>query len=142
MQEEINEPAGFMIRLGAGILDAIIIGIPLSILGYVIAGSAEGNWVTNILSLVYAIFLPVYWHGYVVGKRIAGIRIIKVTGEPVGIGNMLLRTIVGGLIYTLTLGIGIIVSAFMVIIREDKRAIHDFVAGTYVTRLEPNEVGE
>ena len=30
------------------------------------------------------------------------------------------------------LGIGVIVSAFMVGLREDRRAIHDFVAGTEV----------
>ncbi|MDQ0656030.1 putative RDD family membrane protein YckC [Paenibacillus sp. W2I17] len=34
--------------------------------------------------------------------------------------------------YVLTLVIGIIVSALMVGMREDRRAIHDFVAGTEV----------
>ncbi len=36
-------------------------------------------------------------------------------------------------------GIAAIVSAFMVGLREDKRSIHDFVAGTYVTYAEPGE---
>jgi uncharacterized RDD family membrane protein YckC len=45
---------------------------------------------------------------------------------------MLLRTLVSGIFYALTIGIGAIVSAFMVGIREDKRAIHDFIAGTEV----------
>ena len=48
-------------------------------------------------------------------------------------GTMLLRVLVGGSCIRLTLGIALIVSAFMVGIREDKRAIHDFIAGTYVT---------
>ena len=55
-------------------------------------------------------------------------------GSKVGYGVMLLRVIVGGIIYVVTLGIALIVSAFMVGIREDKRAIHDFIAGTYVTK--------
>ena len=46
---------------------------------------------------------------------------------------MILRVLVGALIYGVTFGIGVIVSAFMVGMREDKRSIHDFVAGTYVT---------
>lgn len=45
---------------------------------------------------------------------------------------MLMRVLVAGLVYVLTLGIGIIVSAFMVGMREDRRAIHDFIAGTEV----------
>lgn len=62
-----------------------------------------------------------------------GVRIAKVNGGKLGIGAMLLRTIVAGLVYVLTLGIGLIISAFMVGLRDDKRAIHDFIAGTYVT---------
>lgn len=46
---------------------------------------------------------------------------------------MLLRMIVAAIIYGVTLGIAAIVSAFMVGIREDKRSIHDLIAGTYVT---------
>lgn len=43
-----------------------------------------------------------------------------------------MRTIIGGIIYWITFGIGTIVSLFMVLLREDKRAIHDLIAGTYV----------
>ena len=35
---------------------------------------------------------------------------------------MVLRVIVAGIIYVVTLGIGLIVSAFMVGLRDDKRA--------------------
>ncbi len=52
---------------------------------------------------------------------------------------MILRVLLGGLIYGVTFGIGVIVSAFMVGMREDKRSIHDFVAGTYVTYRSPDE---
>lgn len=62
-----------------------------------------------------------------------GNRIVKVNGGNVGIGTMLMRTVVAGIVYVVTLGIGLIVSAFMVGVREDKRSIHDLLAGTYVT---------
>lgn len=47
--------------------------------------------------------------------------------------TMLIRTIVGNLIYLLSFGICFIISAFMVGMREDNRSIHDLIAGTYVT---------
>ncbi len=63
-----------------------------------------------------------------------GVQIVKINREKLGIGTMLMRNLVGGLVYVLTLGIGLIVSAFMVGLREDRRAIHDLIAGTYVTK--------
>jgi uncharacterized RDD family membrane protein YckC len=48
-----------------------------------------------------------------------------------------MRYLVAALVYAITLGIGVIVSAFMVGIRKDHRSIHDFIAGTYVTSNKP-----
>lgn len=137
----VNAPAGFWIRLGAGILDGIIVGITVSILSAILFGDFdyENNPLT-ILELLYAIIVPVIWRGYVIGKRLVGIRIVKLDGSDVGFGTMLMRVVVAAIVYLLTLGIGLIVSAFMVGLREDKRAIHDMIAGTYVTRLRPDEM--
>jgi len=125
--------AGFWIRLGAAILDAIIVGIPLAILSYIVTGDFDDNIITNLLSFLYTLLLPVIWGGYTIGKRICGIKIRKVSDlSPPGIGTMLLRNVVAGLIYAITFGIATIVSALMVGLREDKRSIHDFIAGTEV----------
>ncbi|QYR24128.1 RDD family protein [Paenibacillus sp. sptzw28] len=128
----MERPAGFWVRLAANLLDAFIVSLPLSIISYFIAGDWEGDYFTTAIEFLYGIFLPVLWSGYTIGKRTVGIRIAKVNGEKVGIGTMLLRILLGALVYVLTVGIGIIVSAFMVGLRDDKRAIHDFIAGTYV----------
>lgn len=133
----IKQPAGFWRRLLASILDGIIIGIPAAWVGYLIVGNMEENFYTGIIEFLYTLLVPVFWMGYTIGKRILGIRIAKVNGDKVGIGTMLMRTIVSALVYAVTLGIGLIVSAFMVGLREDKRAIHDFIAGTYVTHERP-----
>jgi len=138
----INDPAGFWIRLGANLLDLIIIGLPLGFIAYLMTGSFEDNWFTGTLNFLYPLLLPVFWYGYTVGKKIVGVRIVKVNGDKLGIGTMLLRNLVGGLIYLVTFGIAAIVSAFMVGLREDKRSIHDFVAGTYVTYTEPGSTIE
>lgn len=83
------------------------------------------------------LIVPILWFGYTVGKRIMGIRIVRVDGKKLGIGTMLLRYLVAALVYAITFGIGFIVSAFMVGMRKDHRAIHDFIAGTYVTSNKP-----
>jgi uncharacterized RDD family membrane protein YckC len=133
MHQSINRPAGFWIRLAANVLDTIVVMIPLSVISFLITGTWQGDIYTSIISFLYSLILPVIWTGYTVGKRIVGIRIMKVNGEKVGIGTMLLRVVVAGLIYGITLGIAALVSAFMVGLRKDKRAIHDLIAGTYVT---------
>lgn len=138
-RKTVSNPAGFWVRFVACILDFLIIGIPLSYIGYLISGSWEGDPTTSTVNFLYTLLLPVLWSGYTVGKKILGIRIAKENGEKLGIGAMLLRNILGGFIYIVTLGIGLIVSAFMVGLREDKRAIHDLIAGTYVTYNSPGD---
>ncbi|MGY5344721.1 RDD family protein [Paenibacillus glucanolyticus] len=128
-----NQVAGFWIRLGANILDGLIIGFPLSIIAGIITGDYENEPISNLIYALYGLLVPVYWNGYTIGKRICRIRIRKFDFlEPPGIGTMLLRNLVAGIVYALTLGIGIIVSIFMVALREDKRSLHDFIAGTEV----------
>lgn len=136
----MNRPAGFWVRFGAAILDGLIIGVPIAIISYLVTGNTEENVFSSTVNLMYSLIVPVVWAGYTVGKKIVGVRIAKVNGEKISFGTMFLRTIVGALVYILTLGIGIIVSAFMIGLRSDKRAIHDFIAGTYVTYEKPNEV--
>lgn len=130
----IYRPAGFWIRLGALVLDYLITSVPLAII-FMLATGKDPNDSTmiSIILTLYSLLLPVYWNGYVIGKKICGIRIVKKDGTQVGFLTMILRVLVGALIYGVTFGIGVIVSAFMVGMREDKRSIHDFVAGTYVT---------
>nr|WP_255570219.1 RDD family protein [Cohnella sp. CFH 77786] len=132
--QSIARPAGFWIRFYAQILDGIIVSVPLALISFLVTGSWNDNIFNTIVSLLYTLLLPILWNGYTIGKRLAGIRIAKVNGENLGLGTMLMRNIVGGLIYGITVGIAAIVSAFMVGLREDKRSIHDFIAGTYVTK--------
>lgn len=128
-----SEPAGFWIRLGATILDGLIVSIPLAILSWIVIGSGEENWATELISTLYMLLLPVFWNGCTIGKHICGIKIQRVDdGSTPTIWTMVLRVIVGNLVYAITFGIGSIISLFMVVFREDKRSIHDFIAGTEV----------
>jgi uncharacterized RDD family membrane protein YckC len=141
MNQSVINPAGFWIRFVASILDTLVISVSLGIIGYLVMGNTAEDIATNLsvnlLSLLYYLLVPVFWYGYTIGKRMFGIRIVKINGEKLGIGAMLMRVIVAGIIYLVTLGFGLIASAFMVGLRKDKRAIHDLIAGTYVTYEKP-----
>ena len=134
----MTNPGGFWVRFLANLLDAIIIGIPLGILSAIIGGFwGEDEPFTGLISFLYTLLLPILWYGYTVGKKIMGVRIVKVNGEKLGFWAMFLRTFVAGLLYGVTLGVALIISAFMVGLRDDKRGIHDLIAGTYVTTDRP-----
>ncbi|WP_430786804.1 RDD family protein [Virgibacillus flavescens] len=140
----VINPAGFQNRFLARILDYILILVVTGVLSQLFYGefyNSDTYRPIDIIGLLYALLLPVFWYGYTLGRRMVGNRIVRMDGKKVGIGTMIVRDIVAGIAYMLTLGIGLIVSAFMVGIRDDKRAIHDFFAGTYVTK-NPPEVGQ
>ena len=129
--EFFMEPAGFWIRLAANIIDSLLVGIPLAIISLLL-GLADDNIAINTVAFMYGLLLPVVWSGYTVGKKIVGIKIKKVDGSDLGLGAMFMRVVVAGIVFGVTLGIGVVVSAFMVGLRQDKRGLHDFMAGTQV----------
>ncbi|MED3691279.1 RDD family protein [Peribacillus butanolivorans] len=133
----MSDSVGFWKRLLALILDGIIITLPLTLIFGWITGDWEEDNISTFIDLLYTLIVPILWYGYTVGKRIMGIRIVRVDGKKLGLGTMLLRNLIAGLVYVVTLGIGFIVSAFMVGLRSDHRAIHDFIARTYVTSTKP-----
>ena len=129
----MDRSAGIWIRLGASLLDGLIIGVPLLIISYAISGDPRQEHFTDFLSGLYSLLLPIFWNGYTIGKRICGIQIRKINEfQPPTVWTMIKRNIVAGLVYGLTCGIAVIVSAFMVGLREDKRSLHDLIAGTEV----------
>ncbi|MCT4478047.1 RDD family protein [Peribacillus frigoritolerans] len=133
----MSDSVGFWKRLFAAFLDGIIVSFPLAIIFGLITGDWENENFSTFFNFLYMLIVPILWYGYTVGKRIMGIRIVRLDGRKLGIGTMLLRYVVSALVYAITFGIGFIVSAFMVGIRKDHRAIHDFIAGTYVTSNKP-----
>ncbi|WP_138419451.1 RDD family protein [Aquibacillus sediminis] len=136
----VNNPAGFWNRVTARILDIIIISVSIALISIPLYGDlylftdVYNYRLIDLSGFLYGIILPIIWCGYTLGRRVVRNRIVGIDGGNVGYRTMLLRERVASIVYALTLGIGIIISAFMVGIREDKRAIHDFIAGTYVTK--------
>lgn len=130
-----HEPGGFWRRLGANIIDSLLFS-PVYILLMLLfdfEDRTEEN-IVSVLQLLYFLIVPTIWLGYTVGKRAVGVQIVRLDGKKVSVFTMLMRYVIGGLVYGITFGIAFIVSVFMVIFRKDKRAVHDFIAGTRVIR--------
>ncbi|MDT3428613.1 putative RDD family membrane protein YckC [Paenibacillus forsythiae] len=134
--------AGFWIRFAAQLLDGLVLMIPAGILYFLITGGekasdSERDVVRNILTMGYTVLLPVFWNGQTIGKRICKIRIRKLDGTSPGIGSLLIRNGLCLLLYSYTFGIAFLISIVMVIVRKDRRAIHDFASGTEVVHDYP-----
>ena len=124
--------SGFWIRFLAAILDGLIIGIPIGIIGW---GLAFATGVTSIIYVAQlaSVVLVVYLDGIkggTPGKLILGMRIVNEQGNYIGIPIAILRyicKILSGII----LGIGVLMIAFT----EKKQGLHDKIAKTYVVKV-------
>ena len=88
----------------------------------------------RVIYISYLTITPFLFKGYVIGKRICQIKIKRAKdGKDVTLFNMFMREVVGNyLLVLITFGMSAIASIFMIMHREDKRGVHDFIGGTYV----------
>lgn len=124
--EDINSeaqpsPAGFWVRGGALLIDTAILLtfslLPLPIGLIFIAGLA---YRTIFISRI----------GQTPGKMAAGIKVLGITGEPIGMGRALARA-VSEYLSGLALSLGYLPAAF-----SGKRALHDYITGTRVVYVD------
>ncbi|MFA9559520.1 RDD family protein [Evansella sp. AB-rgal1] len=140
-----DSPVGLFQRGFALFIDLIIIIIFALTLHLVFQNESVSFESSLILRLaasfpyIYAVFLPLFWNGYTIGKRLVGIRIARVSGEKLTLGTMIIRELLANLLYYVTFGILSLISVYLVSTRDDKRSIHDLLAGTYVTSNLPEQ---
>ncbi|HUP58482.1 MAG TPA: RDD family protein [Bdellovibrionota bacterium] len=151
-QTQTFEPGGVGRRFVAMFIDGVISNIILFPLMTVITvmlmpmmrSQDSGEKMMGVL-IQYA-FQFVFWvaftaaysgwfyrnKGATPGKLLLGLRVVDAqTGTYLGLRQTLIREVLGRIADTLTLGIGLLMAAF----REDKRALHDLIAGTQVLRV-------
>ncbi|SHG44979.1 RDD family protein [Ornithinibacillus halophilus] len=85
-----------------------------------------------IFSYCYYVFLPFFWDGQTVGKRIMGLKIVNVTGEKLTLSQLLIRGLFHGALY-LVGWLLTVISIILIIVRDDNRALHDILTTTYVS---------
>jgi uncharacterized RDD family membrane protein YckC len=103
--------AGWWSRVGAVLLDDLILLVPLIILVVVLGQyhvthyissdgtigttvSSSGGWADGLLWLLYALFLLIrvgVRNGQTLGKQVTKIRVIRNDGKPVDIGTVIIR---------------------------------------------------
>lgn len=137
-------------RLAAVLLDALL-ALPALLIFLVARGasaaapgarlSGAALAATSIMSL-YFIALLVYQcyllstRGQTLGKKWLGVKIVKLDGTPAGFpAAVALRVLVNSLIGLVPIvgGIYVLVDSLM-IFRDDRRCIHDLIAGTRVVK--------
>ena len=149
LTEEIPAPAaslpkaGFWIRLGAFLLDLVILGGIGFFTGMLLGTGLEAltslndpslEWIVDryrkVLMIAYFVFFTGYG-GQTPGKMVFGLKVIRTDGTELGFRRAVLREIVGKFVSWLLLMIGYLMVAF----DSRKQGLHDKIAKTYVIRL-------
>ncbi|MGS2723832.1 RDD family protein [Porticoccus sp. GXU_MW_L64] len=147
-----RELASRWLRLGANILDSLIVGIPFFVLMYVTGFWSSmldnpENYTTQI-----GLFLAgtAMWlafngallknHGQTIGKRVVDIQIVEMDSDKVptlmntaGIRYILIQVIA----WIPLIGSLFALVDILFIFRKDKRCIHDLMAKTKVVKYQP-----
>jgi uncharacterized RDD family membrane protein YckC len=143
-EEYALEYAGFWIRLGAGVIDILILAFLYYLLYTCIRAFAPTEPLRFILIIlifsswfIEIIYVTGFWtwRGQTPGKIVMGIKVIRTDSSPVTIPYAFLRYL-GYIICTLTLCIGFIYIAF----DDRKQGLHDKIADTYVVKLPVRQV--
>ncbi|TMD14968.1 MAG: RDD family protein [Chloroflexi bacterium] len=126
-----TDKAGFWIRVGAYLIDAVILFIVNLIVGLIFRNN-QGlqSLIELIVSLGYFVY---FWSasggGQTLGMRALKIKVVKTDGSQLDYGGAVLRY-VGLLVSFLVIFIGVIWVAF----DPNKQGWHDKIASTYVVR--------
>ena len=144
-------------RVGATLIDWLVLLIPAAILGFLILGTAfdddSSTWavvggfvlyalVWSVVVLLYAPLLMMRQgerNGQTLGRQAVGIRVVRDNGEPMGFGWAALREVV---VKNLLVGIA---SSIIPLIPwlldvcwplwdDENRALHDMVVSTHVVK--------
>jgi uncharacterized RDD family membrane protein YckC len=145
-----RELAGRGTRLGAAIIDGIILGLiiwPYAMTTDYWTRATQGQiemsdlLQLSLVSLIGFLVLHGYLlhkHGQTIGKRLLGIRIVSASdGQIVSLGTIFgLRYVpiqIAGIVPVIGNVLPLLDVLF--IFREDRRCLHDFIAGTKVVKV-------
>lgn len=122
--ETYTQYASFLERVGAVILDWLILIIPTAIVA-----RATNPLVSQIVTYAYFVYFTGS-SGQTLGKRVLNIKVVKADGSAMEYGSAVLREIVGKFVSGIILGIGFLFPLW----DARKQALHDKVASTLVVK--------
>jgi len=121
--------AGFWLRMGALLIDVLLIGFLTQSSGFLLGSFHHG---TNLHLLVLAAYGACMWklRGSTVGGIVCDLRVVRLDGRPVEWETAIVRAL-GCFLSLAVCGLGFIWIAF----DENHQAWHDKIAGTLVVRV-------
>lgn len=129
----IKKKAGFGIRFVAWLIDAVILGVAMGIVGqfliFPFSGESLMDSVGFLIGPLYAILLWVNWNGQTLGKKAMKIKVVREDGKALDYKVAVLRYL-GYIVSSLVFCLGF----FWVIWDKEKQGWHDKIAGTFVTK--------
>jgi uncharacterized RDD family membrane protein YckC len=151
--------AGWWSRVGAQLVDGLIIGIgglllliaitaPFSI-GFfanddvgvvsIIVGLLFATLCVSIVALLYAPAMMARTNGQTLGRMVVNIRVVRAKGQPMSFGFAMLREVavkalLFGIASSLTFGLASLADVLWPLWDEENRALHDFIVDTRVIK--------
>ena len=137
-------PAPLLNRAAAFVLDTVLLMVMTYFLGNIatlLTNAANNPQAIGQMLLLWMLFSTIAYigyHGYsftqgqgqTIGKRMMGVRVVKINGKPLGWGDAFLRCWIGYLLSAAPLGLGFV----WAIVDENKRGWHDLIADTQVVQ--------
>lgn len=94
----------------------------------------------SIILLIYYIVLPLFFKGQTIGKKVFKLQIVNENGDMLDYKTMFYREGIGRIFLNFaSLGITVVVSTIIMILREDKKDLADILAKTKVIDLYESE---
>ena len=147
--------AGWWARVGAQLIDGVIVGIGAAILVVAISAPFSIGFFANdtvgilsillglliatvcvsIVALLYAPALMARTNGQTLGRKVTGIRVVRASGRPIDFGfamvrEVLVKSLLFGVLSSITFGLASLIDVLWPLWDEEHRALHDFVVDT------------
>ncbi len=135
-----NDHAGFGIRLVAFFIDGLILSFAFGLISFATGMQFNsgifqviynpGSVLSFLLAMSYFVYFETSEKQATLGKSIMGLKVIKQNGSKMMMKDSILRYI-GKILSAFIFMIGYIMAIF----DEEKRALHDRIAETYVVKV-------
>jgi uncharacterized RDD family membrane protein YckC len=116
-------------RFLAVIIDGVILAIVYGVLSLALHGSTTAATLESVIAIVYLIAMEAT-QGATIGKKVLGLRVVKLDGTPIGWGESIIRNL---LRIIDSIG-GYLLGAILVWTSPRKQRLGDRVAKTVVIR--------
>jgi uncharacterized RDD family membrane protein YckC len=129
------DPAGWGARVGATLVDGLIVGVGAFIIGLVVGASAGDSSASGLFTVVwvlatiaYAPLMLAFNNGQTLGKAALNIRVVNADTAPIGLGRAFVREVIAKAVC----GIIPLIDVLWPLWQSENKALHDLLAGTWV----------